>query len=118
IRRFREVVQESLEADDSASLAPAYLILHLVQTQLGSPDRIAYRGLALALYEELDDPKGQASALNNLGIDAYYEGEWEDALDRYERSRKLYERIGDMPNVGMTTNNIGEILSDQGRLED
>ena len=103
---------------DSANLAPAYLILHLVHTQLGSPDRVAYRGLALALYEELGDPKGQASALNNMGIDAYYEGDWESAVDRYERSRKLYERIGDAPNVGITANNIGEILSDQGRLEE
>jgi class 3 adenylate cyclase/tetratricopeptide (TPR) repeat protein len=118
IRRFEEVVEESLEANDTASLAPAYLILHLVHTQLGSPERIAYRGLALSLYEELGDPKGQAAALNNLGIDHYYEGEWEQALDCYERSRTLYERIGDMPNVGLTTNNIGEILSDQGRLEE
>jgi class 3 adenylate cyclase/tetratricopeptide (TPR) repeat protein len=118
IRRFKEVVQECLEVGDSANLAPAYLILHLVHTQLGSPDRVAYRGLALALYEDLGDPKGQASALNNMGIDSYYEGEWESALDRYERSKTLYERIGDMPNASVAANNIGEILSDQGRLEE
>ncbi|HWQ22802.1 MAG TPA: tetratricopeptide repeat protein [Gaiellaceae bacterium] len=118
IRRFEEVVRQSLAANDSASLAPAYLILHLVHTQLGSPERAAYRGLALALYEELGDLKGQAAALNNYGIDLYYEGEWDRALEAYERSRKLYERIGDVPNSVVLTNNIGEILSDQGRLED
>ncbi|HXG74955.1 MAG TPA: tetratricopeptide repeat protein [Gaiellaceae bacterium] len=118
IRRFEEVVEESLAANDSASLAPAYLILHLVHTQLGSPERAAFRGLALALYEELGDLKGQAAALNNYGIDLYYEGEWDRALDAYERSRKLYERIGDVPDSVVLTNNIGEILSDQGRLED
>ncbi len=118
IRRLKEVVQECLEADDSANLATAYLLLHLVHSQLGSPDRAAYRGLALALYEDLGDLKGQASALNNFGIDLYYEGDWENALDRYEEGRKLYARIGDAPNVGVTTNNIGEILSDQGRVEE
>ena len=118
IRRFKEVVAESLEANDTASLAPAYLILHLAHTQLGSLERKSFRGLALALYEELGDLKGQASALNNLGIDAYYEGDWEKALDLYQRSQRLYDRIGDVPNVGLTTNNIGEILSDQGRLDE
>ena len=58
IRRFKEVVQECLAVGDSANLAPAYLILHLVHTQLGSPDRVAYRGLALALYEELGATQG------------------------------------------------------------
>jgi tetratricopeptide (TPR) repeat protein len=118
IRRFREVVQEALETDDHASLAPAYLILHLIYTQLGSSERAAYRGVALALYEELGDLKGQASALNNLGIEAYYDGNWVLAIELYERSRALHERIGDDTHVGMTTNNIAEIFSDQGRLDD
>jgi len=105
-------------ADDIATLAHAYLILHLVHAQLGSPERAAYRGIALPLYEDLGDLRGQASALNNLGIEAYYEGDWVKAADLYERSRKLHERIGDATHVGMTTNNIGEILSDQGRLDE
>src|SRR5262249_35689793 len=40
------------------------------------------------------------------------------ALDVYERSRGLFERIGDVTNVAMAKINIGEILSDQGRLEE
>jgi class 3 adenylate cyclase/tetratricopeptide (TPR) repeat protein len=118
IRRFEEIVAEALQSGDLATLAPAYLILHLVHVQLGSPKRAAYNGLALPLYEELGDLRGQASALNNLGIEAYYAGDWEKAVDLYERSRKLHERIGDATHVGMTRNNIGEILSDQGRLDE
>jgi class 3 adenylate cyclase/tetratricopeptide (TPR) repeat protein len=118
IRRFEELVAEALQASDIATLAPAYLILGLVHAQLGSPHRAAYRGLALPLYEDLGDLRGQASALNNLGIEAYYEGDWVKAADLYDRSRKLHERIGDATHVGMTTNNIGEILSDQGRLDE
>src|SRR5262249_29893462 len=56
--------------------------------------------------------------VNNLGIEAYYDGDWVKAADLYERSRKLHERIGDVTHVGMTSINIGEILSDQGHLED
>jgi tetratricopeptide (TPR) repeat protein len=118
IRRCREVVDEALEAGDLQSLAPAYLLLHLVYTLLGSPDRVAFRGLALPIYEELGDLKGQATVLGNLGVEAYYEGDWTKALDLYERSRALSERIGDVSKVAMQTNNIAEIRSDQGHMED
>jgi tetratricopeptide (TPR) repeat protein len=89
-----------------------------VHTQIGSPERVAFRGLALPIFEELGNLKRQATVLNNLGIDAYYEGDWAKALDVYERSRALFQRIGDVTNVAMAKNNIGEILSDQGRLEE
>jgi tetratricopeptide (TPR) repeat protein len=118
IRGLNEVVGEALAANDLESLAPAYMTLHTVYTYLGRPERAAFRGLALPLYEEIGDLKGQATAMNNLGIEAYYEGDWEKALDLYERGRMLFERIGDVTNAAMSTNNIGEILSDQGHVED
>jgi class 3 adenylate cyclase/tetratricopeptide (TPR) repeat protein len=118
IRRCNEVVREALDAENMRSLAWAYALLHLVHTLLGSPERRAFSGLALPLFEDLGDLRAQASALNNLGIEAYYDGDWEKALDLYERSRKLHLRIGAATHVGMTTINIGEILSDQGRLEE
>ena len=90
------------------------MLLHGVYTQIGSPERLAFRGLALPIFEDLGDLKRQATELNNLGIDFYWEGEWANALDVYERSRALFERIGDVTSVAMAMNNIGEILSDQG----
>lgn len=112
------VLPDSQSTDDLESLAHAYYLLHLAYTSLGSPERLAFRGLALPIYEEVDDLLGQANVLNNLGIDAYYEGRWSDSLDLYERSRALRERIGDVVGAATITNNIGEILSDQGRLDD
>jgi class 3 adenylate cyclase/tetratricopeptide (TPR) repeat protein len=118
VKRCRAVVDRALaaEGDERLQLANAYLLLHLAHTQMGSPERVAFRGLALPIFEELGDLKRQATVLNNLGIEAYYEGEWAKALDVYERSRVLFERIGDVTSVAMAQNNIGEILSDQGRL--
>ena len=118
IRRCEEIVRAALPEQRIEVLAPAYLLLHLVHALTASPERVAYRGLALPLYEELGDLRGQASSLNNLGIEAYYEGDWPKAVDLYERSRALHERIGDVTHVGMTTNNIGELLSDQGHYEE
>ena len=118
IRQSREVVEEALAVSDLETLAPTYSLLHLVHTLLGTSDRVAYRGLALPLYEELGDLSGQASVLNNVGIEAYYEGDWTKALDLYERSRALRERLGDVTNVAIQMSNIGEIRSDQGHLEE
>jgi tetratricopeptide (TPR) repeat protein len=118
LRRCDEVLKLALDLDDREHLANVYLLLHIVHTQTGSPDRFAFRGLALPIYEELGNLKRQATVLNNLGIEAYYEGEWAKALDVYERSRSLFERTGDVTNVAMAKNNIGEILSDQGHLDE
>jgi class 3 adenylate cyclase/tetratricopeptide (TPR) repeat protein len=118
IERCQAVVEDGVPIGDAKSLAPTYLLLHIVHTFLGAPEREAYRGLSLPLYEELGDLSGQASTLNNLGIEAYYAGDWTKARDLYEQSRRLRERIGDVVSVAMTTNNIGEILSDQGELDE
>ena len=118
IKRCTEVVAGALAVDNQEQLANAYMLLHLSHTQLGSPERVAFRGLAFPIFEQLGDLQGQATALNNLGIDYYYEGDWANALHVYERSRGLFERIGDVTSVGMATNNIGEILSDQGKLDE
>ena len=116
IERANEVVVKALAVDDRLQLGNAYVLLHGVYTQIGSPERLAFRGLALPIFEDLGDLKRQATELNNLGIDFYWEGEWANALEVYERSRALFERIGDVTSVAMAMNNIGEILSDQGRI--
>src|SRR6478736_6559610 len=72
--------------------------------------------LAHPIYEELGDLLGQANVRNNMGVDAYYEGRWQEALDLYERSKALRERIGDVVGAAQMTNNIGEVKSDQGYL--
>jgi class 3 adenylate cyclase/tetratricopeptide (TPR) repeat protein len=112
----RRVVDEAGQTQDLPALAHAYYLLHLSHTSLRSPERAAFRGLALPIYEELGDLLGQANVLNNLGIDAYYEGRWQEALDLYERSKEARERIGDVVGAAQITNNIGEVKSDQGYL--
>jgi class 3 adenylate cyclase/tetratricopeptide (TPR) repeat protein len=118
ISRCKEIVRQAHESSDLATVAHAYYLLHVVYTMTGSAERAAFRGLALPIYEELGDLSGQASVLNNLGIEAYYEGRWDEALELYEGSRELRRRTGDVTQVAVQTNNIGEILSDQGRLEE
>jgi class 3 adenylate cyclase/tetratricopeptide (TPR) repeat protein len=113
----RRGVDDAQPALELRGLARGYYLLHLAYTSLGSPERLAFRGLAIPIYEELGDLAGQASALNNLGIDAYFEGRWDEALDAYRRSKEFMERIGDVVGAAMLGNNIGEIKSDQGHFD-
>ena len=99
-----------------AALAHAYYLLDWANTDLGAADS-RYRELALPIYEELGNWEGQGNVLINLGVDAYYEGHWDEALDLYRRSREAYERVGAVVLAAAAANNIGEILSDQGHLD-
>jgi class 3 adenylate cyclase/tetratricopeptide (TPR) repeat protein len=112
----RRVVDEANQVNDLPALAHAYHLIHYAYISNRSPERAAFRGIALPIYEEIGDLLGQANALNNLGVDAYYEGRWREALDCYERSKALRERIGDVVGAATITSNIGEIKSDQGYL--
>jgi tetratricopeptide (TPR) repeat protein len=99
-------------------LANAHYLLHAAYGDLGRPEVARHRDQALPIYQQLGDLVGQGNVLNNLGIEAYFEGRWEDALDLYRRSRDAKQRAGDIANAATQSNNEAEILSDQGRLEE
>jgi tetratricopeptide (TPR) repeat protein len=85
---------------------------------LQAPGHARYAKKALAIFRQQGDLVRQANVLNNLGIAAYYVGDWNAALDYYQRSREARERAGDVVGVATQENNIGEILSDQGCLDE
>ena len=61
----------------------------------------------------------QGRVLNNLGVTAYYESRWTDAVDFYERARAAAEKSGDaVKGVGTALMNIAEIRIDQGRTDE
>lgn len=123
--RYGASVRIALQAADAAErigeralLAHAYYLLHAAYGDLGSADVARYRHLALPIYEEIGDLVGQGNVLNNLGIEAYFEGRWDDALELYARSKAAKTRAGQVANAATQSNNEAEILSDQGRFSE
>ena len=116
VERALAAAQAAEAAGDRPLLAHAYYLLHAAYGDLGSAEVERYRDLALPIYEELGDLVGQGNVLNNLGVEAYFEGRWDDALDLYARSKVAKARAGDVANAATQSNNEAEILSDQGRL--
>jgi predicted ATPase/class 3 adenylate cyclase len=111
----RRAAEKAEAAGLRTPLAHAYSLIDLASTALGAPDLEA-RERALPLYEESGDLLGYANALNNRGIDAYYEGDWAQAVELYRRSGEVSRRAGDVVNTARAENNEAEVLSDQGRL--
>jgi class 3 adenylate cyclase/tetratricopeptide (TPR) repeat protein len=116
VRKCREAIIEAEAASDRDALAHAYYVLDWALVELGRLEEAVYSDAALAIYEELGDVWRQAAILNNLGMRAYYEGRWDEALELYQRARVALERIGADIDVAFTSCNIAEILCDQGHL--
>ena len=103
-------------AENRAALGHAYFLLHVNRISLGEQDD-EHALLALPMLEEAGDLVLQSNVVNNLGIEAYYAGRWDESSELYRRSGELSRRAGDVVNVARAENNEGEILSDQGKLE-
>lgn len=70
---------------------------------------------SLRLDESVDNLRGIAASLSNLGTVYGSKNELENARSRYHRCLRIYQRLGDRKNVALTLNNIGIIYKKQGK---
>jgi class 3 adenylate cyclase/tetratricopeptide (TPR) repeat protein len=122
--RLEDGAEWGLRAADHAEaaglrkeLAHAYYLLDLICTRLGQPEE-RFRTGALPIFREIGDLVGEARVLNNLGLGAYEESRWTEALEFYGRSADACRRSGDIISGATVANNTAEILSDQGKLDE
>lgn len=123
--RYREAIEWSRRAIEEAeasgeldALAHAYYLLDSVLVYLGRRDEATHSDRALEIYEELGDLSGQATVLSNSAGFAFWEGRWDDALERYGRAADAWTRAGDQVNAAVPQAGIAEILLERGRLEE
>ncbi len=68
-------------------------------------------GLSLKLYEELNDKRGQAKAINGLGVSYRKVFNLDEAKAYYERSLALSKEINDTILISQSLVNIGNIYN-------
>jgi predicted ATPase/transcriptional regulator with XRE-family HTH domain len=84
--------------------------------KLGDPARAAALAeQSLALYQELGDRKGVASALHLLGNVALMQSDYTRADDLYSQALSLYRETGSQMETALVLTNLGLIAKDQGR---
>jgi tetratricopeptide (TPR) repeat protein len=115
IRRCERAIEAAEKSGARSALASAHNIMGAALALLGRPGAEDHWRQALDIFEELGDLPGQAAILVNLGAGAYFDGDWNAALDLYRRAVEACERTGDPINAADGRVNIAEILVDQGR---
>ncbi|MEQ9375851.1 MAG: tetratricopeptide repeat protein [Imperialibacter sp.] len=70
----------------------------------------SYGNKALELSKQIAYKEGEATALNNLGVAAWVQGDYYRALDLYYSSINIREVIGGQLGLGNTYHNIGNIF--------
>jgi tetratricopeptide (TPR) repeat protein len=118
ITACRQAIAEAESVGELSALGHACYALDVALVQSGRPDEATHSWRALEIYQELGDPEHEFAVLNNLGAVAYFEGRWDDAVALYRRARVASERAGLPVGVAASDSNIGEILSDQGHLDE
>ncbi|HEY3540906.1 MAG TPA: adenylate/guanylate cyclase domain-containing protein [Gaiellaceae bacterium] len=115
--RAARAAAEAEAGADRTRLAHAYYIEHIAAVNAGRRDH-EHRDAALAILEEVGDLARLTNLQNNVGIESYFDGRWDEAIDWYRRSGESARRVGDVVNVARAANNEGEVLSDRGHLDE
>ena len=118
VRVSRQAITEADAVGEAPAMARACYALDWALRESGHPEEANHSWRALQIYRKLGDPEHESTVLNNLGMFAYFEGRWDDAVALYRRSRASSERAGTPADVARSDCNVGEILSDQGRVEE
>ena len=71
-------------------------------------DRIAFAERALALSEELHDPRSKAEAYNHLGVAYNNLGNSQQSLDLFFKALQIMEKIDDKNGIAQSLVNIGQ----------
>lgn len=117
-RLCRVALGEARALEELRAEARACYTLDWALFELGRPDEATYSSRALEVYRELGDPEHEGHVLNNLGGFAYWRGRWAEAIELYQQAGECRERAGNAAGAAETNANVGEILSDQGHLQE
>ena len=118
ISTCRQAIAEAEAVSELGALTHAYCALDWALVESGRSEEAIYSRRALELCEQLGDPEHESAVLNSLGLFAYFDGRWDEAVALYERAGECSDRADRPADRALTDCNVGEILSDQGRLDE
>lgn len=110
---------EQAEAIDAPhALALALNIVDWVSMESGTAGAARFGERVVDIYHRLGDRQLEGNALTNLGAFAYFEGDWRRARELYEQAAATFVDGGCLSAAAFADGNLGELLVNQGRLEE
>jgi tetratricopeptide (TPR) repeat protein len=111
-------VEQAESSGEMDALARTYSYIDEAYQVLGRRDEAIHEEKALEIFEELGDLPGILLLAINLGVQAYSDGRWDDALAMYSKAQEVAQRSGNVAGEGAVMANLGELLISRGRLEE
>ncbi len=111
-------VEDAQASGELDALARAYTKIDEAYQFLGLRDMAVHEEEALKIFEELGDLPGIMLLAINLGVQAYADGRWDDAIAMYSKAQEVARRSGNMTGEGAAAANLGEVLISRGRLDE
>jgi ATP/maltotriose-dependent transcriptional regulator MalT len=111
-------VEEGRRVDELVGLTNAYTALDASYQLLGSPEKAVHEWMSLEIYTRLGNTRACGIIEYNLGVQAYADGRWSEAVDLYTRAQDDCLRAGDRPNAAIAAANLGELLVSRGDLDE
>ena len=101
---------------DINGMADCMKILSIANYYKGQYEKaITYNKLALIIYQQTNNKKGQGFIYNSLAIIFHQQSKYNDAIEYYKKSLALRQEILDINGVSACYNNIGNAYQNQGK---
>ena len=117
IRLAQSAAAEAGLADDLEALAIAYTALDGSYQMLGEPEKAVHEREAVEIYSRLGKTRSLGISELNLGVQAYADGKWGEAVEWYARAQSDCLRAGDRASAAVAGGNLGEVLVSRGELD-
>ncbi|GGR83132.1 putative bifunctional diguanylate cyclase/phosphodiesterase [Deinococcus sedimenti] len=115
--RIRDLLRAALDGGDTRAVATAHLMLGGCALYTGQlPSVKAELSTALALSQDLGDPRLIARCLNGLGLYHDRAGEYDHALQSFLDSLRYTQAVGDDAGSFRALNNLASLHADTGNL--
>lgn len=115
---FGEMLTRAFALDLKAKGGAAHSRIGRLYRETGRLDLATkHLNAALALFEESNDERGIASAVDDLGKLHWLRGDYQRALEATQRALAMRRRIGDRRSIALSLNNLGLVYQDSGQFK-
>jgi len=111
-------VADAERAGDLHALAIAYTALDGSFQMLGEPEKAIHERKAIEIWSQLGQMRSLGTSELNVGVQAYADGNWDEAVEWYTRAREDCLRAGDRATAAIASANLGEVLVSRGQLDE
>ena len=72
---------------------------------------------SISIHQEIDNPPGEVSPYNHLGVAYFLQGNWSKAEESYMKSLTMANKVGDVDGYSRASNNLADLYFCRGEWD-